>query len=179
MAIWSGILSGVAGLIKGGGDAIVNVKDAFGGHKGREKTQSHAYDLGVLAEFANESNRENKTWWDSWWDGLNRAPRPLFVFSIFYYFVIAVIDPIGFQSLNIRLAAVPTPMWGIIGGIITFYFGGRMHLYKMKSLPMSDAMFKTYLENLDKIEAIKEKRKLAKEKKEKEEAELKAKEETE
>lgn len=131
------------GLITGGISAVTGlVTSIFGSAEQREKnkhakiTGEHnqalaqiAADAAVLGQFAAEfSPRDNRTWWDSLWDGLNRAPRPIMALGTIGLFVWAVVDPIQFTVTMEALSIVPEYLWGILATIIAFYFAGRMQL---------------------------------------------------
>lgn len=160
MAWWAAIPV-VGKVIEKTANSVIAVKDAWTGHKGREKTQAHNRDMGVLAGYLSEftSLNANRNWWDSLWDGVNRMPRPAFVSIILWYFYTAINAPIKFQLINTKLAAVPVEMWGLMSGIILFYFGNKQYKDKKKlAFPLSDNQFDSLLQNMDKIEGIRKER---------------------
>lgn len=133
-------------IFKGAGDVV---KTVFGSKQDRDShlhTESMSVQEAYSAEF---SNRANRTWWDSLIDGLNRIPRPLFVAFIVYYFVICVKNVTLFERVNRSLSTIPEPMWYILGGILSFYFGSR-HFQKMGEM-------KTGLANVKVLPPIKSK----------------------
>lgn len=89
-----------------------------------------SFDASVVQQFASEF-RQNRTLFDSFVDAINRLPRPIFAFGVIGLFVMAVISPSEFQRVMEALAAVPDPLWMVMGIVITFFFGGR---YQAKEL---------------------------------------------
>ena len=67
-------------------------------------------------------------------DALNRLPRPVMALLTLGIFLVAGFDPAWFEARMQALAAVPEPMWWIIGAVITFFFGAReTHYLRSKS----------------------------------------------
>ncbi len=58
-------------------------------------------------------------------DAINRLPRPLMALGTVALFADAMLDPVGFGDRMAALQAMPDPLWWLLGGIITFYFGAR------------------------------------------------------
>ena len=58
-------------------------------------------------------------------DAMNRLPRPVMALLTLAIFLVAAVNPDGFEARMQTLAAVPEPMWWIIGAVITFFFGAR------------------------------------------------------
>ena len=58
-------------------------------------------------------------------DALNRLPRPIMAFGTLALMIYGVLDPAGFELRMQGLASMPEPLWWLIGGILTFYFGAR------------------------------------------------------
>lgn len=80
----------------------------------------------LRAQFAAEfSGPERSGRWNSFVDGLNRLPRPLFTFGTLGLFIWAVCDPLGFTVAMSGLQAIPEPLWVGMGTIVFFWFGGR------------------------------------------------------
>lgn len=102
----------------------------FGSRHSRDQQDAERYSTAygeMSAEFT--AYRENRTWFDSLVDGLNRLPRPAMVYAVGYYFYMAYADLEHFNAINFALANVPDPAWVILGLIVGFYFGGRMQVY--------------------------------------------------
>lgn len=69
-------------------------------------------------------------------DALNRLPRPLMALLTLAIFIVAGFNPGWFEARMQALAAMPQPMWWIIGAVITFFFGAReTHYLRSNSLP--------------------------------------------
>lgn len=83
----------------------------------------------VLDQFAAEfANRSNRTWWDSFVDGLNRLPRPVITLSVLGFFLAAPIFPERVTAVANAYQVIPTGFWALLSIIVGFYFGGRMQL---------------------------------------------------
>lgn len=127
-----GLLNAIGGLFK-----PVNkmVETVFGSRKARE-AQSHqetiaglGLDEATLMQFASEfAERKNRTWWDSFVDGLNRLPRPLLTIAVIGLFVLAPADPERFLFIASAFELIPPGFYALLSVIIGFYFGGRMQL---------------------------------------------------
>jgi len=63
--------------------------------------------------------------YDRLMDALNRLPRPLMALGTLAILAAALIDPVWFAARMQALSAMPEPMWWIIGGVISLYFGAR------------------------------------------------------
>lgn len=68
---------------------------------------------------------QGKAGYDRAVDALSRLPRPAMAFGTLALFVDAVIEPQGFEHRMQALAAMPDPLWWLIGAVMTFYFGAR------------------------------------------------------
>lgn len=72
-------------------------------------------------------DRQHRTWFDAFVDGLNRMIRPtlviLFVFLVPY---MAFTAPAATAAAFEILALLPAEYWFITGSIVLFFFGGRM-----------------------------------------------------
>jgi hypothetical protein len=85
--------------------------------------------LASLQQFAAEFHpREQRTWWDSFMDGLNRLPRPLMTLGILGFFVLAPLDPLRFMQIATAYEMMPDGFWALLGIVVAFYFGGRMQV---------------------------------------------------
>jgi hypothetical protein len=58
-------------------------------------------------------------------DALNRLPRPAFAFGALALFGYGLVDPAGFARRMAAFAAVPEPLWWLLGAVVGFYFGAR------------------------------------------------------
>lgn len=128
MAWWNFI----GDILKGGKD----VAEVFTENKENKGKRSHEetmagldLDKASLMQYAAEfQSRENRTWWDSLVDGLNRLPRPLLTAAVLGFFVLAPIDPARFLEIAKAYELMPNGYWALLSVIIGFYFGGRMQL---------------------------------------------------
>jgi len=62
-------------------------------------------------------------------DALNRLPRPLMALGTLATLAAAMFDPVWFAARMEALAAMPEPMWWLIGAVVSLHFGGRMQVY--------------------------------------------------
>ena len=62
-------------------------------------------------------------------DALNRLPRPLSALGTLAVISAALIDPVWFATRMDALAAMPEPMWWLLGAVVSLHFGGRMQVY--------------------------------------------------
>jgi Holin of 3TMs, for gene-transfer release len=69
---------------------------------------------------------------DQMLDAINRLPRPLMALGTLALFADAMLDPVGFAARMAALDGIPEPLWWLMGGIITFYFGARETHYLRK-----------------------------------------------
>ena len=102
----------------------------------KQAVRDAAYGKQALDQYADEFRLlANRTWWDSFADGLNRLVRPIMALSVFAI-PAAVMwnDEVAGRVQN--LALLPAGYWAIASAIIGFYFAGRMQLkshdFKMK-----------------------------------------------
>ena len=115
-------------MIPGAGPILsagIGLVETVTGNKRERDQQGHAADMAVSAQFAAEFRQNNRNFFDSLIDGLNRLPRPVIVVMVVLYFLTAWNDPTEFQIINLALDGVPERMWIIAGVIITFFFGAR------------------------------------------------------
>lgn len=105
------------------------IKSVFGDKAAREAADA-AYDTAASSQFAAEFQaRANRTWWDSFIDGVNRVPRPCFALAIIYVvFIWPARDMAGFVAYAQAISVVPEGFWYIAIGVVGFFFGGRMQM---------------------------------------------------
>jgi len=135
------------------GNTVVNVKGAWSGNQQERDQQYHSQFIsGMQSYMAEYAPRNNRTPWDSFWDGINRMPRPLIVITIFLYFGLAYFNPKEFQVLNIVLSGVPPEMWWIMSSVVGFYFVAReFHKNRAKGMALSDMEFQTQQARIAKL----------------------------
>jgi uncharacterized protein YneF (UPF0154 family) len=83
----------------------------------------------TMGQFAAEFQVQNRTWFDSLIDGLNRLPRPAAALGIIGLFAYAPYDPEHFIKIMIAFTAVPEWLAMLAGVVLGFYFSSR-HLEK-------------------------------------------------
>lgn len=122
----------VGDIFKGGKDVaevFVENKENKGQRKHDRQMADIDRDIASLGQFSTEFHaRENRSWWDSLVDGLNRLPRPLITIAILSFFVLAPLDPPRFIEIAKAYELMPPGYWALLSVIIGFYFGGRMQL---------------------------------------------------
>lgn len=113
---------GVGDLVKAGGDIYTSIA---GDQKDRDKADADR-SIAALNQYAAEfAQRQNRTYWDAFVDGLNRLPRPLIAFGVIALFVWCAVDPVTFIESMQALAIMPENMWIVLTGVVGFYFLGR------------------------------------------------------
>ena len=81
--------------------------------------------MAALQQLGAEFQTQGSGWFDRLINGLNRLPRPFLAFGTIGLFVYAMVDPTGFAPRMAGLAAVPEPLWWLLGAVVAFYFGAR------------------------------------------------------
>lgn len=113
-------------IIGGGAQAVAAAITPFTGDKVQDETSRHAEMLARFQQFGAEfTDRQNRTWWDSFIDGLNRLPRPAMALGVIGIFVWASADPVSFAAAAQAWALIPDEMWVVLGAVIAFFFGDR------------------------------------------------------
>lgn len=113
-------------LIGGGVQAVAAAVTPFTGDRVQEENSRHAEMLARFQQYGGEfADRQNRTWWDSFIDGLNRLPRPFMALGVIGLFVWASADPAGFAVAAQAWSLIPEEMWIMLGAIIAFFFGDR------------------------------------------------------
>ena len=114
---------------KGVAEVFIENKENKGQRKHAEQLADIDRDMASLGQFTAEFHaRENRSFWDSFVDGLNRLPRPLITIAILSFFVLAPLDPTRFLEIAKAYELMPPGYWALLSVIIGFYFGGRMQL---------------------------------------------------
>ena len=120
--------------------------------KDRVEANIHNEQIAVQGAFAAEWHQRNsRTWWDSFWDGVNRMPRPLMVTMTIALFFTAYYDPAEFMILMAAFSTVPDWLAMLLGAITLFYFGSRAYEKAFKIKGPSAAQMSVSLELIDKI----------------------------
>ena len=89
----------------------------------------------ALQQLGAEFQTQGSGWFDRLINGLNRLPRPFLAFGTIGLFVYAMVDPTGFAPRMAGLAAVPEPLWWLLGAVVAFYFGAReTHYFRNRAV---------------------------------------------
>lgn len=113
---------GVGGILEGANGIVETV---MGSQKERDQMDHDAQTAVVAAHASEFIQRSNRTWWDSFIDGINRLPRPMMTFGTMAFIWYAIYDPEEFTYAIQALTIVPTPLWVIFGTIVGFWFAGK------------------------------------------------------
>jgi hypothetical protein len=97
--------------------AVETVADTMRAHLGRDS-----------AAFAPTLSIPQRAAFDRLVDALNRLPRPLMALGTLGVIAAALIDPVWFAARMEALAAMPEPMWWLMGAVVSLHFGGRMQV---------------------------------------------------
>ena len=68
---------------------------------------------------------KGKAGYDHVVDAMNRLPRPLMALGTLAMFIIASVEPQWFEARMQALSTMPQPLWWLLGGVITMFFGAR------------------------------------------------------
>lgn len=114
-----------------GGGIVEKVLDKAGNLFGNKEKRDEAkadQDTEIIKGFVAENMqvRENRTWWDSFVDGLNRLPRPLGWAMTVGLLAWPLFDVIGFASAMNAYALVPEWVVALVISVWAFYFTGRL-----------------------------------------------------
>lgn len=112
------------------------------GNRAAREANAHSQQMAIHNQFGAEfRDLANRTWWDSFIDGLNRLPRPVMTFGVIWLFYYAVSNPPGFVEAATALKVVPYEMWVALWMVIGFWFGTKA----IEKMPRSFGK----LENID------------------------------
>lgn len=141
---WWNIFGGVGNVLESGKDVVEVFKENEenkGIRQHEEKIADISRDLASLQQFNAEFyQRQNRSWWDSFVDGLNRLPRPLITIGVLSFFVLAPLNPAKFLEIAKAYELMPTGYWALVSVIVGFYFGGRMQLKAQDMTIRQDAL---------------------------------------
>ena len=136
-------------LAKGVGSIVGRVLDS----KDKKIGSEHSESIERLRQ-AGSYMGDNRTWWDSLVDGVNRLVRPCFTFGTLFLFYLSVSNPIAFHSSMQAMSAIPDPLWIILGTIIVFWFGQKKLDGLRKPRPPSAKEVEGILHNVKKIKEL-------------------------
>ncbi|SIS89891.1 holin family protein [Phaeovulum vinaykumarii] len=115
--------------------AASSVAEVFTPNATRALETAHEVRMAALAQHGTEFQSAGAGLFDRLVNGLNRLPRPMLALGTLGLFVHAMVDPAGFTTRMQGLAAVPEPLWWLLGAIVSFYFGAReAHHFRVRSV---------------------------------------------
>jgi hypothetical protein len=124
-----------AGTVAAVGDGIRGVAEVFVPSATRRMELSAEAQSAALLQFGQEFSLAPQGRFDRFVNALNRLPRPMFAFGTVGMFAHAMADPAGFARRMTGLAAVPEPLWWLLGAVVAFYFGAReTHYFRARGL---------------------------------------------
>ena len=150
-----GLVKEVGGMIAHGMSGITGVVGKVIGAKNASEHEENIERLRQAGSYIGE----NRTWWDSLVDGINRLVRPCFTFGTLFLFYLAVDAPTRFHAAMVALAEVPDPMWIILGTIVIFWFGEKQLKGLRRPKPASTKEVEGVLRNIRKIEELRSSKK--------------------
>ena len=135
-----GLISGIMAFLFGDGrNVVADTAEVFRENAENGAVRAAAARSDSLAQFAAEFAGPRRGFFDRFIDGLNRLPRPALALGTIWLFVMAMQRPDQFTEGMEGLAAVPEPLWWLMGAIVSFYFGAR-HQVKTQEFQRSVAM---------------------------------------
>jgi len=118
------------GALEGAGRTVAGVAEVFHPNATRELELGHDAVVAAQSAAAAEFRHARNGRFDALVNGLNRLPRPMLALGTLGLFVYAMADPPGFTLRMQGLAAIPEPLWWLLGAIVAFYFGARETHYR-------------------------------------------------
>jgi len=121
-----GLISGVLHFLFGDGrNTVAETVEVF--RENAEKSAVRAADARAqsLAQFAAEFQHQRRGLFDRFIDAMNRLPRPALALGTIWLFIEAMRAPESFADAMVGLAAIPEPLWWLMGAVVSFYFGAR------------------------------------------------------
>lgn len=122
-----GLIQQLLGTLFGSNAAAVReLAEVFKVNAEGASRRGHDLDAATLSQFASEFvARNQRSWWDSFVDGLNRLPRPALTLGVFFMLIQTYRDPIFMAEVFTAWAIIPVEVWALVTIIVTFFFGGR------------------------------------------------------
>lgn len=116
-------------LFGGGRNVIAETAGVFRENAEAGAVRSAEYNQAALAQYAAEyAPRNNRTWFDSLVDGLNRLVRPVITLSVLGVIPATMMWPEEMAVAFAALALLPAGYWALVSIITSFYYGGRMQI---------------------------------------------------
>lgn len=127
---------GMGGTVTAVGTAAGNVAEIFTQNQTRRMELDEEAYARAMVEHGAEFATPQRTWFDSFVNGLNRLPRPFLTLGTMGLFGYAMVEPTGFSARMEGLALLPEPLWWLMGAIVSFYFGAReAHYFRGRVWP--------------------------------------------
>lgn len=124
-----GIVDRIFSLVFGGGRTdLVDVVEVFRENAEGSAVRAADAHAAALMQFSSEFQHERRGVFDRFIDGINRLPRPAMALGTLALLGTAMVDPDWFSARMVGLAAVPEPLWWLLGAVVSFYFGARHQL---------------------------------------------------
>lgn len=112
------------------GTAAAGLAEVFVPNATKAMSLDHAALAAALGQHGLEFQLTPLGWFDRFVNALNRLPRPALALGTIGMFVYAMADPVHFAVRMQGLAAVPEPLWWLLGAVVSFYFGARELFYQ-------------------------------------------------
>jgi spore germination cell wall hydrolase CwlJ-like protein len=126
MSFWSFLAGGAGEAVKAVGESVgAVVRPIWGDAAARDAARSDEYKAALDQFTAEFVARQQRTWWDSFVDGLNRLPRPLLTLGVVASPFLAWQYPKDAAQLAEVMGLLPDQVWWIYLTIVGFWFGGR------------------------------------------------------
>ena len=105
-------------------NSVNGLAQTFFGNKAEREIAAASEDSQTEQEFSSEFQGRfiKGTWFDSLMDGINRLPRPVIVFSVFYLFLDAYRNPANFIVVMDAMALIPQALWTLLYKLLVFIF---------------------------------------------------------
>ena len=118
-----GLIDKIKGRLPKTGKALTGLAGKLAQIRAAAEAQdAHGQSIGELAE---QYVKTPTPGFRSFLDSLNNLPGPVVVVSTTAMVGFAVVDPTGFAARMNGLNEVPEPLWWVMGGLVSFYFGAR------------------------------------------------------
>lgn len=158
LGIGAKIFGGLIGKSVGGSvlDKAGGIVEKIVDQKGSKEAASAAVDKASVDQWAAESAKVSRNWFDSLVDGFNRLMRPVaFAFTVWIVMVWPQYDIIGFQKAMVAYEAVPEWLVGLVLSVWGFLFTSRFLTKDMTKLrSKSTKEFQEILEKQRQIETL-------------------------
>lgn len=124
-----GVGAALGALFGSGRNVVTEVAGAFIPNAENQAERQSSFSQASLAQYAAEFRRiENRNWFDSLIDGLNRSIRPVITYACVGILVATPINPVLMTEVYVAWALIPASLWAIIGGVFGFFFTGRIQI---------------------------------------------------